>query len=91
MFPLVTSLPRTLAPCAIIPKSTNHNGNHGPLTIRAILPLTNTQSQTPDINTPQMNRSEHLEWCKKRALEYCDCGDATYALASMISDLRGHP
>jgi hypothetical protein len=38
-----------------------------------------------------MNRSEHLEWCKKRALEYCDRGDATYALASMISDLEGHP
>jgi len=38
-----------------------------------------------------MNRSEHLEWCKKRALEYCDRGDATYAIASMISDLKGHP
>lgn len=38
-----------------------------------------------------MNRSEHLEWCKKRALEYCDCGDTTNALASMFSDLDGHP
>jgi hypothetical protein len=38
-----------------------------------------------------MNRSEHLEWCKKRALEYCDRGDAENALFSMLSDLGEHP
>lgn len=38
-----------------------------------------------------MNRQEHLEWCKKRALEYVDVGDLTQAFASMLSDLRKHP
>ena len=37
-----------------------------------------------------MNRQEHLEWCKKRALEYVDMGDVSQAYASMISDLRKH-
>jgi hypothetical protein len=36
-------------------------------------------------------REEHLEWCKKRALEYCDIGDVNQAFASMGSDLRKHP
>ncbi|MEE9571527.1 MAG: hypothetical protein V3W20_00595 [Candidatus Neomarinimicrobiota bacterium] len=38
-----------------------------------------------------MNRSEHVEWCKKRALEYLDNGDLANAYASMVSDLRKHP
>lgn len=38
-----------------------------------------------------MNRQEHLEWCKKRALEYVDMGDLSQAFASMLSDLRKHP
>lgn len=38
-----------------------------------------------------MTRQEHLEWCKKRALEYCDAGDWEQAFASMGSDLRKHP
>lgn len=38
-----------------------------------------------------MTRNEHLEWCKKRALEYVDMGDVTNAYASMVSDLRKHP
>jgi hypothetical protein len=37
-----------------------------------------------------MNRQEHLEWCKKRALEYSDNGDYTNAYASMVSDLNKH-
>lgn len=37
-----------------------------------------------------MTRDEHLRWCKERALEYVDSGDATNALASMVSDLRKH-
>src|SRR6266571_4986291 len=37
------------------------------------------------------SRSEHLAWCKKRALEYCDLGDVNQAFASMSSDLGKHP
>lgn len=37
-----------------------------------------------------MNRSEHLKWCKDRALEYVDAGDNAQAFSSMISDLRKH-
>ena len=37
-----------------------------------------------------MTRAEHLAWCKKRALEYCDNGDASNAWASMASDLSQH-
>ena len=38
-----------------------------------------------------MTRSEHLDWCKKRALEYVGMGDTNQAFASMGSDLRKHP
>ena len=38
-----------------------------------------------------MTRSEHMQWCKDRALEYCDNGDTANAWASMASDLRKHP
>lgn len=38
-----------------------------------------------------MNRTEHLDWCKKRALEYVDAGDVTQAYTSMVSDLSKHP
>ena len=34
----------------------------------------------------EMIRQEHLDWCKKRALEYCDKGDVQDAFASMASD-----
>jgi hypothetical protein len=37
-----------------------------------------------------MNRQEHLQWCKTRALEYLDTGDTTGCFASMASDLRKH-
>lgn len=36
-------------------------------------------------------RAEHLAWCKKRALEYCDVGDVNQAFASMASDLGKDP
>ena len=36
-------------------------------------------------------RAEHMEWCKKRALDYVDRGDLTNAYASMGSDLGKHP
>ena len=38
-----------------------------------------------------MTRSEHLAWCKERALIYCDQGDINNAFASMASDLEKHP
>ena len=38
-----------------------------------------------------MNRSEHLAWCKKRALEYVEVNDLHQAFASMTSDLGKHP
>lgn len=37
-----------------------------------------------------MTRAEHLEWAKKRALEYLDAGDLDHAFTSMLSDLRKH-
>lgn len=36
-------------------------------------------------------RDQHLDWCKQRALKYCDAGDLRQALASMMSDLQKHP
>lgn len=36
-------------------------------------------------------RAEHLEFCKKRALELCDAGDLQDAVASMLSDMKSHP
>ena len=41
------------------------------------------------MSTP--TREEHLAWCKARALEYCNRGDATNALTSMFIDLSKHP
>lgn len=38
-----------------------------------------------------MTRTEHLQWCKDRALVYADAGDDGQALASMCSDLGKHP
>jgi hypothetical protein len=38
-----------------------------------------------------MTREEHLEWAKRRALEYLDAGDSRQAFTSMMSDLRKHP
>ena len=38
-----------------------------------------------------MTRNEHLEWCKKRALEYVDNDDFKNAFVSMSSDLNKHP
>ena len=38
-----------------------------------------------------MNRAEHIDWCKKRALEYLDNDDLVNAYASMVSDLKKHP
>jgi hypothetical protein len=36
-----------------------------------------------------MNRAEHLQWCKDRAIQYVDEGDVQNA--SLTSDLNKHP
>lgn len=38
-----------------------------------------------------MNRAEHLQWCKNRAMEYVRAGDYRQAFASMCSDVGKHP
>jgi hypothetical protein len=38
-----------------------------------------------------MTREEHLEWAKKRALEYLDAHNPTQGFTSMMSDLGKHP
>jgi hypothetical protein len=37
------------------------------------------------------SRTDHVEWCKKRAREYLDRGDVANAVGSMMSDMRKHP
>ena len=37
-----------------------------------------------------VGRQEHLDWCKKRAFEYCDSGDWQGAVSSMASDMGKH-
>ena len=38
-----------------------------------------------------MDRAEHLQWCKNRALEYIGTGDLNGAFASFSSDMSKHP
>ena len=44
---------------------------------------------TPDPVHYVVDRAEHLEFCKRRALEYLP-GDPAQAMASMTSDLGAH-
>ncbi len=37
-----------------------------------------------------MDRQEHLNWCKQRALKYLDNNDVENAVTSMLSDLGKH-
>lgn len=37
-----------------------------------------------------MDRTEHLQWCKDRALEYVGTGDLKNAFASFVSDMGKH-
>jgi len=37
-----------------------------------------------------MTRNEHVDWCKKRALEYVDIGDISQAFTSLAADLGSH-
>ena len=38
-----------------------------------------------------MNRADHLQWCKDRALEYVENHDTINAFASFQSDMTKHP
>jgi hypothetical protein len=38
-----------------------------------------------------IDRADHLEWCKQRAREYLDRGDWAAAWASFASDMSKHP
>ncbi len=38
-----------------------------------------------------MDRIEHLQGCKDRAMEYVEDGDIPQGLTSFISDMRKHP
>ncbi len=38
-----------------------------------------------------VTRQEHLDWAKRRALDYLNAGDARNAVTSMLSDLTKHP
>lgn len=45
----------------------------------------------PKGETMERTREEHLQWCKDRALEYCDANDPDQAFASFLSDVTKHP
>ena len=38
----------------------------------------------------RMNRAEHLQWCKDRAVAYIERGDLNEAFASFNSDMSKH-
>ncbi len=38
-----------------------------------------------------MDRAEHLQWCKDRAIAYVDTNDLDQAFASFSSDMGKHP
>ena len=37
-----------------------------------------------------MNRSEHLQWCKDRAIPYFAKGEKAQGMASFVSDMGKH-
>jgi len=37
-----------------------------------------------------MDRNEHLQWCKERAMEYIKADDVPQGIASFTSDMRKH-
>lgn len=51
--------------------------------------MSNTEANKPT-RDKIMDRTEHLNWCKDRALAYVDAGDNQQAMSSMISDLSKH-
>ena len=38
-----------------------------------------------------MDRTEHVQWAKDRAMEYVDLDEPAQALSSLLSDLSKHP
>lgn len=38
-----------------------------------------------------MDRAEHLQWCKDRAIAYVESNDLNQAFASFSSDMSKHP
>ncbi len=38
-----------------------------------------------------MDRNEHLQWCKDRAMEYIDQNEVADGVASFMSDMTKHP
>jgi len=40
---------------------------------------------------PMLTRDEHLQWSKRRAMDYVNRGDLFHALTSIEFDLRKHP
>ena len=38
-----------------------------------------------------MTRSEHMQWCKDRAIQEIDRGNVQEGFMSMVSDLGKHP
>ena len=38
-----------------------------------------------------MSRTEHLQWCKDRAMAYVNDGDLQDGVKSMMSDMTKHP
>ena len=43
------------------------------------------------METTEVTREQHLQWCKDRAMEYVREGNLPEAVTSMISDLGKHP
>ena len=43
-----------------------------------------------NIQTEQVTRKDHLEWCKQRAIKLANEGNLAEAFASMSSDLQKH-
>ncbi len=37
-----------------------------------------------------MNRTEHINWCKERSMEYISNNDISNAYASFVSDMNKH-
>jgi hypothetical protein len=65
----------------------------GEIRISAKLKLVDQRknSSKAAIYKDNMTRSEHITWCKARALEYIEINDIQNAWASMASDLSKHP
>lgn len=48
------------------------------------------QGQSHHNDDKNMNRQEHLQWCKDRAMQYVRAGDLQQGFTSMCSDVTKH-